>query len=374
MRLEPAVPEAVLAAMRAPLLAAGSQPAEPPLTLPLGLMLDLAGEATRARLFVVQAAGGEELCLRPDFTVGIARTHLRSGDRDGLYSYDGQAYRAAPDGAEPEAFVQLGLERLSNGGRDHLADETEIVDLAWRAAAAGGREDLTLRLGDVALFGAFLQALGAPEALSARLMRLAGRPRLLQAELDRDNQAGSGGALAARLSGLSEAEAGALLEEVWSLAGIEPVGGRGAGEIAARLVRRADAARAPSLSVEQAEAVRAFLGVEASPEVAFADIRALAGRNAPGLDAAVSAWERRLASLRSVIPANRMGFATALGHAFDYYDGLTFEVLSGALGSARPVASGGRYDGLMSRLGGEAGLTAVGGMVRPWRAWSGGQS
>jgi ATP phosphoribosyltransferase regulatory subunit len=69
-----------------------------------------------------------------------------------------------------------------------------------------------------------------------------------------------------------------------------------------------------------------------------------------------------------------MGFATALGHAFDYYDGLTFEVLSGALGSARPVASGGRYDGLMSRLGGEAGLTSVGGMVRPWRAWSGGQS
>jgi ATP phosphoribosyltransferase regulatory subunit len=67
-----------------------------------------------------------------------------------------------------------------------------------------------------------------------------------------------------------------------------------------------------------------------------------------------------------------MHFAPALGHAFDYYDGLTFEVRSTALGDGRPVASGGRYDGLLARLGGPADARAVGCVVRPWRAFSGG--
>jgi ATP phosphoribosyltransferase regulatory subunit len=69
-----------------------------------------------------------------------------------------------------------------------------------------------------------------------------------------------------------------------------------------------------------------------------------------------------------------MRFAPALGHAFDYYDGLTFEVRSTVLGDDRPLASGGRYDGLLARLGGSAQSGAVGCVVRPWRAWSGGEA
>jgi ATP phosphoribosyltransferase regulatory subunit len=69
-----------------------------------------------------------------------------------------------------------------------------------------------------------------------------------------------------------------------------------------------------------------------------------------------------------------MRFAPALGHAFDYYDGLTFEVRSAALGDDRPVASGGRYDGLLARLGGAVDARAVGCVVRPWRAFAGGET
>ncbi len=38
----------------------------------LDLMLDLSGEAMRPRLFVVEADGIDEACLRPDFTIGVA--------------------------------------------------------------------------------------------------------------------------------------------------------------------------------------------------------------------------------------------------------------------------------------------------------------
>lgn len=376
MRIEPSVPAEVLAAVRGPFEAAGAERADAPLLQPLNLLLDLAGEAMRARLFVVQSEGGAETCLRPDFTVPIARAHIEGGRGAGAYWYQGAAFRASSGDDRPEEFVQIGLEMFSPAGGGVEAADAEIAGLAWRAAAAGARGDLTLILGDVGLFGAFVETLELPEPLAARLKRVAGRPRLLWQELGRTDQvsAQAGGALAGLLAGLPQDQAAGLLQEVWSLAGVEPVGGRGPAEIAARLVRKAEAAQAPSLTEAQAEAIRGFMAIDDAPAYAFARMRELAGANAAPLKAALAGWETRLRTLAEAAPADRTRFAPALGHAFDYYDGLTFEVRSQALGADRPVAVGGRYDGLLARLGGEAGGRAVGCMVRPWRAWAGGEA
>ncbi|WP_296600573.1 ATP phosphoribosyltransferase regulatory subunit [Phenylobacterium sp.] len=375
MRIEPTVPADVLAAIRAPLEASGAEQADAPLLQPLNLLLELAGEAMRARLFVVQAEGGAESCLRPDFTAAIARQHIEGGRAAGLYWYQGAAFRSAGGEDRPEEFVQLGLEMFSPGGGAVEAADAEIAALAWRAAEAGGRKDLSLWLGDVALFGAFVESLDLPETLAGRLKRVAGRPRLLWAELSRTGETtAAGGALAGLLAGLSEAQAAALLEEVWALAGVEPVGGRGPAEIAARLVRKAEAAEAPALTEAQADAIRAFMAIDDSPPYAFARMREVSGANDGALKAALAGWDARLLELGRTTPAERVRFTPALGHAFDYYDGLTFEVRSDALGPERPVAVGGRYDSLLPRLGGQSEARAVGCMVRPWRAWTGGEA
>lgn len=375
MRVEPSVPEDALAAIRAPLEAAGAVRADAPLLQPLNLLLDLAGEAMRARLFVVQAEGGAEACLRPDFTVAIARRHIESGRGEGRYFYEGPAFRASAGADRPEEFVQIGLELFASAESAAEAADAEIAALAWRAAAAGGRDDLTLWLGDVGLFAAFIESLSLPDALAARLKRVAGRPRLLQAELARVGQPAQAdaGALASLLAGLSEREAGALLEEVWALAGVQPVGGRGPAEIAARLVRKAEAAAAPALTEGQAGAVRAFMDIADAPSDALAAVRELGGKG-KALSAALAVWEGRLEALGAVVETGRMRFAPALGHAFDYYDGITFEVRSAALGAELPVAVGGRYDGLLARLGASRPGRAVGCMVRPWRAFAGGEA
>lgn len=375
MRAEPLAPAAVLAAIRAPFEAEGADLVDAPILQPLGLFLELAGEAMRARLFVVQSQGGAETCLRPDFTVPIVRQHLESGQAAGRYLYEGKAFRAAAEGADgPEEFRQIGLERFDAAGASAVEADAEIAALAWRASAAGGRGDLTLWLGDIALFSTFLDGLGLAEALAARLKRVAARPRLLAAELARAGERAGNvpqARLADLLAGLSETDAAALLEEVWSLAGVEPVGGRGPAEIAQRLVRRAEAARAPSLTTGQAETIRRFLSVDDAPAAAIAAVRGLGG---PAVEPALADWARRLELMKAAgVPEGAMRMATALGHAFDYYDGLTFEVRSQALGAARPVAVGGRYDGLPARLGGGA-ARAVGCMVRPWRAFAGGEA
>ena len=51
--------------------------------------------------------------------------------------------------------------------------------------------------------------------------------------------ASNGDTLSHLLAGLPEAEAAAVLEDLWALAGIEPAGGRSAAEIVHRLAERA---------------------------------------------------------------------------------------------------------------------------------------
>ena len=374
MRLERSLPAEALDAIRAPFLAAGATPTDAPVLQPLGLLLDLAGEAMRSRLFVVSGDAGEEACLRPDFTVAVARQHLAAGDGAGRYFYEGKAFRVAPRGSDrAEEFLQVGIEAFEAG--DPVAADAEIAALAWASSVAGGRSDLTLLLGDVGLFGAFVDSLGLTPPLGARLKRAFGKPRQLKIELEGGVDAPSEGKsrIAALLAGLPEAEASAVLQELWSLAGIEPVGGRRPAEIAHRLVERAQAARAGALSAGEAEAVRAFLAVGDRPGAALDAISALGGRERGALDAALDGWRRRLAGLVARgVPEDRMTLAAAFGRAFGYYDGFLFEVRSAALDEERPVAAGGRYDGLPARLGAETKTGAVGCMVRPARAYLGG--
>ena len=363
-----------LEAIRAPFRETGAAWVQPPVLQPLSLVLDLAGEALRSRLFVLQAAGGEEVCLRPDFTTPVARLHLASGAASGDYAYEGLVFRASAD--EPEEILQVGIERFAPDADDaqRAADDASLTDLVWRAARAGDRPDLSLRLGDAGLFPAFVETLGLNPVLASRLVRAAVRPSRLAAELSRGEgrplEVQDGDVIARRLGVLAPDEAAALLEEIWSLAGITSVGGRSAAEIAGRLVRRSEAARAPALSPAQADAVRAFLAVRETPRRALVALGDLAPHGS-ALRARIGGWAARLDRIEALSAGSAPAvFEAAPRGDFAYYDGLVIEVLSERLGPDRPVAAGGRYDGLPARLsaGGRTSGSALGGMVLPGRA------
>jgi ATP phosphoribosyltransferase regulatory subunit len=234
-----------------------------------------------------------------------------------------------------------------------------------------------LELGDVALFGAFVDTLGLAEPLALRVRRAFANPRRLRQVLEQaatDTAAEPGGVpngrLSALLAALPETEAAQVLQELWALAGVEPAGGRSAGEIVHRLVERASIAHAPGLTADQAALIGRFLAISDAPAAALRAVARLSGRGGSKLSAALKGWERRLAALEAQgAPASAMRLSTAFGRDFGYYDGMLFEVRSAALGEARPVAAGGRYDGLFARLGADLACGAVGCMVRPGRAW-----
>lgn len=375
MRLEAPVPADILAAIRAPFASLDAVAVDPPVIQPLGLLLDLAGEAMHARLFVVQGQGGEEACLRPDFTIPIVRGHIESAAAAGRYTYEGRAFRVSPLGADhAEEFLQIGLEAF--GAADIAAADAEAAGLAWRAAVAGGRQDLNLRLGDVGLYRAFIGALGLAQPLTERLVRAFSRPRALTSELERAQAEAEGprqgDRISALLADLPEAEAAAVLQDLWGLAGVQAIGGRSAAEIAHRLVERAAAAKAPPLTAGEADLIRRYLEITDRPAKALERIAALAREGGLDLSASLETWDQRLTALAAAgADPERQTLATGFGRAFGYYDGVLFEVRSEALGETSAVAGGGRYDALPRRLGGQGRPGAVGCMVRPARAWAG---
>jgi ATP phosphoribosyltransferase regulatory subunit len=368
MRAETPVPDEVLAAIRSPLAGAGVQMLDVPVLQPLALILDLAGEAMRPRLFVVQSEGGEEAALRPDFTIPVARSHIATGAGSGRYAYEGKAFRAAGASPRAEEFLQMGLE--SYGDPEPVEADVEMVVLAWKAAVAGERNDLELLLGDVSLFVALVDDLALSPALASRLKRAFGRPRRLAAELDASAPVtvASESRLAGLLAGLPETDAVALLEEVWALAGVSPVGGRPAVEIARRLAARHEEGVGARLSSAESDQLRRFLAIQGRLPATLENLETLGGTR---LSASLALWRQRRALMAAAgLPVDEARFDAGFGRAFSYYDGPLFEVLSRALGDDRPLAAGGRYDGLISRLGGAA-VGAVGCMVRPARAYAG---
>jgi ATP phosphoribosyltransferase regulatory subunit len=364
MRLEPPVPEAVLKAVRAPFEAATGVWLDTAIAQPLGLYLDLAGEAMRERLFLVLGSGRQECCLRPDFTLGVALAHLASGAAGGRYLYEGPAFRVAPAGSgRAEQFLQIGLEVFGDG--EAVGEDAAMMLTAWRAAAGGGRADLSLVLGDISLFGAFLAAVGVAAPTAQRLKAALASPARLARTLQGNETPPPGGRLAALLQGLGEDEAGAVLADIWALAGVEPVGGRSPAEIVHRLSTRSSAGA--DLTADQRALVERYLAISGHPEAALRAVAKL-GDSDPGLQAALAGWERRLAAVVQ-IPADWVVFRTAFARGFGYYDGFLFEVRSAALGEDQPLAAGGRYDSLPARLGAPSTGGAVGCMVRPGRAW-----
>src|SRR5262249_29738451 len=173
--------------LMATFMRAGYEQIAPAIIQPAGLFLDVVGEGLRARTYVFTDPDGEELCLRPDLTVPTCRLHLARYP-DGLtparYCYNGSAFRYQPlgaDSAHPREFRQAGVECLA--GRDREQADADVVGVIIAALREAGLGDYQLRIGDLGLFSALLEALPLPPRWRRRLKHHFWRPEAFRAEL-----------------------------------------------------------------------------------------------------------------------------------------------------------------------------------------------
>ena len=78
------------------------------------------------------------------------------------------------------------------------------------------------------------------------------------------------------------------------------------------------------------------------------------------LNAAIDLFESRTGFMAARgIDTKAIRFSTAFGRGLDYYTGFEFELHKKGNG-AEPLVGGGRYDGLLTRLGAREPIPAVG--------------
>ena len=165
----------------------------------------------------------------------------------------------------------------------------------------------------------------------------------------------------AALAGSDPKAAHALVTDLLSIAGIRTVGGRTVGEIADRFLEQAAIGAGSGLPHEIGALIQRFLAVKGDPDSAAAELRTLAADARISLDAALDLFESRTGFLAARgLDVTRIRFATAFGRGFDYYTGFVFELHDPDARANGPLVAGGRYDGLLTRLGSAIAIPAVG--------------
>jgi len=333
------------------------QPAEP--------FLDLSGEDIRRRMYLTTAPDGAEFCLRPDLTIPVSRDYLASrlAGRPAGFSYFGPVFRHRSDA--PAEFLQAGIE--SFGRSDKAAADAEMLSLGLEATAHYGLDTPDIQIGDVALFASLVAGLDLPPAWKRRLIKDFNRKANLVQDLDRLVLGGNNarpeyqGVLAA-MAGSDPKGAHALVTDLLSIAGINAVGGRSIGEIADRFLEQSALGASAKLPRDVRGLIERFLAIQGNPDQAAAALRALASETkmTSALAPALDQFESRTGFIEARgIDLKKIRFSTAFGRGFDYYTGVVFELTDPAR-TGDPLVAGGRYDGLLARLGAPDPIPAVG--------------
>jgi ATP phosphoribosyltransferase regulatory subunit len=353
-------------AVIAHLTGAGYILCEPPILQPASIFFD-SGEDLRAQLYLTSDLSGADYCLRPEYTIPVLAAYLASpsAGEQASFCYCGPVFRFRP--GEASEFTQAGIEDF--GRFDREAADAEILALALDAAGATPEltgKGLTVRIGDAGLFSALLEALDLPPQWRRRIARGHSQGKSLDTILSLGLNGSDHSGVLSILEGADRPGARAFVEDLLSIAGIAPAGGRTAGEIADRFLEQAALRAGSGFSREIRAIIEEFLSIEGNPHEATTQLRVL-DRNAKlDLSAILDRFEARLGSIAGQgLDAGSLLFSARFTRNLDYYTGFVFEAHAEG-GGKEPAVGGGRYDGLPQALGARMPIPAIGAAI--WTA------
>ena len=152
---------------------------------------------------------------------------------------------------------------------------------------------------------------------------------------------------------------------VLSIAGISRVGGRSAGDIAARFLAKSavQANGGAGLNERNLALIERYRAIEGNLDEVMTALRELVGEVGPSdsLEQALGLFEERTGFIAARgIDVGGIRFSGGFARNLDYYTGFIFEVAYDGLGAQSGIGGGGRYDGLLTRLGAPEPQPAVG--------------
>lgn len=329
-----------------------------PVIQPADPFLDMAGEDLRRRIFMTESETGASLCLRPEFTIPVCLRHIETATgTPRRYSYLGEVFRQRREG--PNEFYQAGIEDLGDAATS-VADARAIAD-AFGILDEVGSASLQGVLGDQAVFEAVVAALGLPSGWQKRLIHAFGNSAQIESLLARLERPEPVTGLSDEVRRLLAAEDDAAIishiDATMEATGYSTNASRSPDDIARRLRQKLSLSET-RLAPGAIGTLRAFLSLSVPLSDAPAALTAFAETAGLSLGHALPAFTARVEALRQTgcDPA-RVVYRAAFGRPLDYYTGLVFEISdeSGAV-----LAGGGRYDRLLTLLGADHHIPAVG--------------
>jgi ATP phosphoribosyltransferase regulatory subunit len=361
---------------------AGFEPVQPAVIQPAALFLDLIGEDLRARTYVFNDPDGRELCLRPDLTIPTAQLYLDRCGQSGepqRYSYNGVVFRyqrADDNLARPREFRQAGIEYFAPQNPPQA--EAEILALTVESIRAAGLRAFNVRVGDIGIFDALLEAVEMPGRWREQLRHHLRHPPSFRRQLQKLMKPEEfGRALAeplfqaieaARSGTIRHGDAVAALERHLELRGLSVVGTRTLDEIAWQLEGLAADLKSPPLDPRSALLLDAYVKLAGPAKSTASSVRALLKGTSVEIEPALERFESRLRlATQEGIDIADAPFSGGFGRQFEYYTGFVFEVLSPVLPDDTPIAGGGRYDRLVETISSGQGIAAVGSAIHSER-------
>ncbi len=330
--------------------APGVAVAKPPTLLPASYYFDLAGEEFGRRLLLTSGLDGTTYCLRPDFTLPIAKSYIKANQGNpAALSYLGPVFRQRDQG--PSEFEQAGLELLAQTDPD--AALARVFDFASKAFSIFEITKPSVRLGSIELFETLLAAVDMPQVWRPRLQRRFGNRQALNSLLER--LANPHGGIGEQNTG-SRDELIAIITRQMLEDGLSLVEGRPPGEIADRLLEKQAlaVARVPRKSIDL---LRAYLAVSGPVDETLQEIETLLASSGINLADSLEKVQTHAEAAAQRLGGANVWFDAGFSPRLHYYTGLVFEITAR---TDQVLASGGQYDRLLQSLGAERPIPASG--------------
>ena len=266
------------------------------------------GENFRKFMFSFTDINGKELCLRPDLTIASCLRYLEEKlkGKEKIF-YSGQAYRKVQNKKDSIIRNQVGFEII--GSKDEKNDDKEIINTSLESLQSIKYTTGTLTIGNVEIFNLLISKLNIPKRWKLRLIRHFWREKYFNDLLKRLE---TNSDVDPTIVEIDKKRYFKMLKEDLS----KFIAGRSINEI----LKRFDNKNKINLVVDQ----------------------------------------KYFPTSKNKISKLNVVFSASFGRQLEYYTGMVFKIDIKSKSKNRNIINGGRYDKLISDLGSEKQIPAVG--------------
>ncbi|AGA64982.1 ATP phosphoribosyltransferase regulatory subunit [Liberibacter crescens BT-1] len=332
-----------------------------PIIQPADPFLDTCGEELRRRIFLIENEKGENLCLRPEFTIPVCLHHIKvSPDTPQRYWYLGKVFRQQQE--DTTEFYQAGIEDL--GYKDiKTADSRNLNDAIAILSRILPNFPIKMIIGDQKIFTEVLQSLGLPLTWQKRFINAFGNKERISSLLEilskPQYQKNIDKKITSWLLNDDDDALISYIQERMHFTSYSNNTSRSPREIAKRLKEKYILSQT-CLKSETIQTLEKFLSIHLPLKEASSALQKFSTKNKLNLETGISMLNERTTMLKNTdIDLRNVFYCASFGHrTVNYYTSLIFEITTKADNII--LANGGRFDQLLTILGAKTHIPGVG--------------